>query len=122
MEYREGFTVDEFLALANEVWPRAYDRLRVADALTRTINIGAWNQMQLVGSVRVLTDGHLFSTVPEILVLPQWQRRGIGRELMRLALERSPGKLFFGAQPQSVEFFERIGCVRGPMGFVLKRP
>jgi hypothetical protein len=26
--------------------------------------------------------------------------------------------LFFGAQPQSVGFFERLGCRRGPVGFV----
>jgi hypothetical protein len=25
-------------------------------------------------------------------------------------------------QPQSVEFFERIGCVRGPLGFVMRGP
>jgi ribosomal protein S18 acetylase RimI-like enzyme len=121
IRYRESFTADEFIALANRVWPRSYDRLLVGEALTRTINIGAWSQTQLVGSVRVLTDGHLFSTISEILVLPQYQRRGIGRKLMRLALERAPGgTLFFGAQAQSVGFFERIGCVRGLVGFVLR--
>jgi hypothetical protein len=41
---------------------------------------------------------------------------------MTRALERAPrGALFFGGQPQSVGFFERIGCTPGPVGFVLRK-
>ena len=123
IDYREGFTAADFLALANRVWPREYEAARAEEALTRTINIGAWDGARLVGAVRVLSDGYLFSAVPEILVEPPYQRRGIGSELMRRALERAPrGALFLGAQPQSVRFFERIGCTRGPVGFVLRKP
>src|SRR5262249_26647486 len=108
IEYRDGFDAADFVALANRVWPRDSDEARAAAAIMRTINIGAWDGARLVGAVRVLSDGYLFSTVPEILVEPQYQRRGIGRELMRRALDRAPrGALFFGAQSQSVRFFER---------------
>jgi ribosomal protein S18 acetylase RimI-like enzyme len=72
-----------------------------------------------VGAVRVLSDGHLFATVPEILVDPGYRRRGIGRELMRRALAASPGRLFFGAQPESLGFFRRLGAEPGPTGLVL---
>ena len=121
--YGDGFAVDEFLALAQRVWPRDYPRDSAAAALTRTINIAARDGTELVGSVRVLTDGYFFATVPEILVDPAYQRRGIGRGLMELALDAAPrGKLAFGAQPQSVAFFERIGCRRGLTGFVAERP
>jgi GNAT superfamily N-acetyltransferase len=122
IEYREGFAASDFVALANRLWPRDYDEARAAEALTRTINVGAWDGARLVGAVRVLSDGYLFGTIPEILVEPPYQRRGIGSELMRRALELAPGGgLFFGAQPQSVRFFERIGCTRGPVGFVLRK-
>jgi hypothetical protein len=41
---------------------------------------------------------------------------------MTRALERAPrGALFFGGQPQSVGFFERIGCTPGLVGFVLRK-
>jgi ribosomal protein S18 acetylase RimI-like enzyme len=122
VQYREGqaaFTPDEFLSLANQVWPRTYDLSLTGAALQRTHNIGAWDEGRLVGSVRVLTDGYFFSTVPEVIVDPEYQRQGIGRELMRRALEASPnGRLFFGAQPGNERFFERSGFVRGPVGFV----
>jgi GNAT superfamily N-acetyltransferase len=117
-----GFSADAFLALAQRVWPRDYDVARAADALTRTVNIGAWDGVRLVGAVRFLTDGYFFSCVSEILVDPDYQGQGIGRRLMDRALEVAPrGKLFLGAQPQSVGFFERLGYERGPVGFVAIR-
>ena len=86
------------------------------------MNFAAWDGERLVGSVRVLTDGYFFACVSEILVDPAYQRRGIGRELMRRALDRAPrGKLFRGAQPEAVGFFERLGYRRGPIGFVAAR-
>ena len=123
LKYDEsGFSADDFLALAQRVWPRAYDRARAQDALSKTINIGAWDGNRLVGAVRLMTDGYFFATVPEILVDPDYQRRGIGRELMNRALNQAPlGALFLGAQPQSLGFFERLGCELGPTGMVMRR-
>jgi ribosomal protein S18 acetylase RimI-like enzyme len=123
ISYKDGFDAEEFLVLAQRVWPRDYSASEATAALKRTINIGAWDGSRLVGSVRILTDGYFFATIPEILVDPDYQRRGIGRRLMELALERAPrGKVAFGAQAQSVAFFERIGCERRLTGFVAARP
>jgi GNAT superfamily N-acetyltransferase len=122
IEYRENFTAEEFIALANRVWPRSYDMALARKAVARTINIGAWDGSRLIGSVRVLSDGYFFDTISEILVEPGYQRQGIGRALMLRALAHAArGTLFFGAQPQSVGFFERIGCTRGPVGFECRR-
>ena len=123
LTYAEGFAPTDFLMLAQRIWPRDYSLSDAAAALARTTNVGAWDGDRLVGSVRILTDGYFFATIPEILVDPDYQRRGIGRRLMELALERVPrGKVAFGAQPQSVSFFERIGCRRALTGFVAERP
>jgi GNAT superfamily N-acetyltransferase len=120
--YRAGFAAEAFLALAQRVWPRDYSLAAAGDALTRTTNIGAWDGDRLVGSVRLLTDGHFFATITEILVDPEYQRRGIGRRLMELALDHAPrGKMAFGAQPEAVAFFERIGCERRLTSFVASR-
>jgi ribosomal protein S18 acetylase RimI-like enzyme len=123
LRYEEDFRAEDFLALAQRVWPRDYSVSDATAALGRTINVGAWDGDRLVGSVRVLTDGYFFATIPEILVDPAYQRRGIGRRLMELALERAPrGKVAFGAQSQSAAFFERIGCQHTMAGFVAARP
>src|SRR5262245_39525 len=122
VDYRDGpsaLTPESFAALANRVWPRQYDAKRIESALQTTINIGAWAGDRLVGSVRVLSDGYLFSTVPEVMVDPDYRHHGIGGELMRRALAHAPGGgLFFGAQPGNEPFFEDLGFTRGPVGFV----
>ena len=123
LSYKEGFAAADFISLAQRVWPRDYSSGNASKALERTINIGAWDGTRLVGSVRVLTDGYFFATIPEILVDPAYERQGIGRHLMELALEQAPrGKVAFGAQPQSEAFFERIGCERKLTSFVAARP
>ena len=126
IEYRQGesaFGPEEFVGLAQRVWPRDYDLNQAAEAVHKTINVGAWAGTRLVGTVRILTDGYFFSTVPEVMVDPDYRRRGIGRELMHRALALAPGgRLFFGAQSGNEPFFEASGFVRGPVGFVGRRP
>ena len=78
-----ALAVEPFLALVQRVWPGHYDSNLAQQALRRTINVTAWHGDQLVGCVRLLTDGYFFGTITEILVDPAWQ--GIGRRLMELA-------------------------------------
>ena len=122
IEYRTGsaaLTAEAFMSLARRIWARDYDRERTAQALGRTINIGAWDGDRLVASVRVLSDGYFFSTVPEVMVDPDYRRQGIGRALLHKALEAAPGgTLFLGAQPGNEPFFEHAGFRRGPAGYV----
>jgi len=125
VEYRSGeaaLPVDSFITLAKRIWQREYDAAKTAAALRVTINIGAWSGERLVGAVRVLSDGYFFNTVPEVMVDPEFRKHGIGRELMRRALEAAPGGvLFLGAQPGNEKFFEQAGFRRGPTGYVGRR-
>jgi GNAT superfamily N-acetyltransferase len=125
VEYRSGdeaLSVEAFIALAKRIWQRDYDAQKTADALKATINVGAWSGDRLVGSVRILTDGYFFSTVPEVMVDPEFRKLGIGRELLRRALDATPGGvLFLGAQPGNERFFEMAGFRRGPTGYVGRR-
>jgi len=125
VEYRSGdeaLSVDAFITLAKRIWQRDYDAQKTADALKTTINVGAWSGNRLVGSVRILSDGYFFSTVPEVMVDPEFRKLGIGRELLRRALDVTPGGvLFLGAQPGNERFFEMAGFRRGPTGYVGRR-
>lgn len=125
VEYRSGksaLPVQAFIGLARLIWSRDYDEGLTTAALASTTNIGAWDGDRLVGSVRVLSDGYFFSTVPEVMVDPDFRRQGIGGELLRRALEVAPGgTLFLGAQPGNEQFFEQAGFRRGPAGYVGRR-
>ncbi|MBW3570974.1 MAG: GNAT family N-acetyltransferase [Gemmatimonadetes bacterium] len=124
MDYAEepGLSADDFLGLAQRVWPGDYSREPAQAALGTTINITARLDGTLVGCVRILTDGYFFGTIPEILVIPEHQGRGIGRALMERAWERSPTGLFFGAQPGNEGFFEKLGYTRSMAAYARPRP
>ncbi len=53
-----------FLNLAQRVWPRSYNAALAQHALGRTLNITAWDGDNLVGCVRILTDGLLLRDYP----------------------------------------------------------
>lgn len=115
-----GLDVDVFLHMVRQVWPREYDRQATAAALRRTTNVTAWAGEELVGCVRFWSDGAYFGTVTEILVLPRYQGRGIGRTLMDHVAALTPTPLYFGAQSQAVGFYEAIGCRPGLPAFLLE--
>ena len=123
MEYKvDDCTLDvqAFLALADSVWPGQYDADKTQEALRRTCNITAYEGSRLVGCLRILTDGYYFGTITELLVLPGFQRQGIGSRLLSLAREHTPTLLYFGAQPGLEAFYEKNGCQRSLQSYVIE--
>jgi len=110
-----------FLDLAQKVWPGSYNKEMTQNALGKTVNVTAWNNDVLVGCVRILTDGYYFGTIPEILVMPEYQNSGIGKKLMELAWEASPTSLFFGAQPGNEVFFEKLDFTKSMQSYEKKK-
>ena len=49
--------------------------------------ITAWEENILVGSCRMLSDGICYGAVFDVAVLPEYQKKGIGKTLMRLLLK-----------------------------------
>lgn len=124
MEYivdDKALKAPEFIAFVNQVWPGEYDLNRTQEALSKTLNITAYDGARLVGCLRILTDGYFFGTITEMLVLPDYQKKGIGSKLLSLAKANTPTKLFFGSQPGIETFYEKNGCRRGFQSFVIDR-
>ena len=63
-----------------------------------------------------------FGTITELLVRPEYRRRGLGSYLLRLAAENTPTMLYFGAQPGLEGFYEKNGCRRSLQSYVIDRP
>lgn len=124
MEYRADnreLQAAMFIEFVNQVWPGNYDMERTQDALSKTINITAYDGERLVGCLRILTDGCYFGTITELLVLPEYQRRGIGSRLLQLARDSAPTMLYFGAQPGVEAFYEKNGCEKGLQSYVIRK-
>ena len=118
MDYRvddKKLTAWTFISFANQVWQGDYDVEKTQMALSRTLNITAYDDEVLVGCLRILSDGYFFGTITELLVLPEYQKRGIGSRLLQLAQENTPTMLFFGAQ----SFYEKNGCQKSMQSYTL---
>ena len=110
-----------FVSFVNKVWPGNYDMDRTQRALSKTLNITAYDGNELAGCLRILSDGYYFGTITELLVLPEYQRQGVGSKLLQLAKDHTPTMLFFGSQPGIEGFYEKNGCHKGFQSYVIEK-
>ena len=80
---------------------------------------------RLVGYASVFSDGHLTTMFGEFVVHPEFQRSGIGREMMRLVEETFPAApIYVKALGEADAFYRAIGFreSRVPTTCLFKRP
>lgn len=124
MEYRiddKTLNASIFLQFVNQIWPGDYDIKKTQNALSKTLNITAYDGERLVGCLRILSDGYFFGTITELLILPEYQKQGIGSQLLQFARENAPTMLYFGSQPGIEGFYEKNGCQRSLQSYIIEK-
>ncbi|MEO7455634.1 MAG: GNAT family N-acetyltransferase [Gemmatimonadaceae bacterium] len=120
LRYGNDVAADDYLALLALAGMPVRDTRGTSEALARSTVIGAWEGERLVGLARVLSDGHLAASLADLAVDPAYQRRGVGRELVRRALDTTPrGSMSIVAPRGTGGFFEKVGCERALAAFTL---
>ena len=68
----------------------------------------------LVGIGNAISDGHLVAYFPHLLVHPDFQGQGIGRQMMQALLAKYQGyhQLMLVADGQALDFYRRLGFAR----------
>ena len=117
----KGLKAQIFISFVNKVWKGNYDIDKTEAALSKTLNITAYDSNMLAGCLRILTDGYFFGTITELLVLPEYQKHGVGSKLLQLAKEASPTILYFGAQPGVESFYEKNGCEKSLQSYIIAK-
>jgi GNAT superfamily N-acetyltransferase len=80
----------------------------------------AWNDGDLVGIARVLTDGVLYSYLCDLAVEPDVQRLGVGKTLINEILQRCEGtELLLRDSDISAGYYEYLGFDRVDNAWVL---
>ena len=106
----------EVLRLYRSVqWSAARKPDRLMRALKRSHSVvTAWVKGSLVGLGNALSDGNLVVYYPHMLVLPEFQRRGIGLELMKRLMRRYRGfhQHILIAEAKAVSFYRKCGFKR----------
>ena len=118
MELREytDFNQEEILSLYTSVGWENYTRN--PQMLERTyensfLKIAAFEGKQLIGMVRVVGDGASVILIQDLLVRPEYQRKGIGSQLMRAVLERCEDvyqiELMTDNTEKTILFYQSLG-------------
>jgi ribosomal protein S18 acetylase RimI-like enzyme len=95
------------------------DRMRAMIAAANIV-VTAWHRTRLVGIARALSDFAWSTYLSDLAVDAAYQRRGIGRELVRRTQElggRATVVLF--AAPEAIDYYPRIGFTAGS-GWMLR--
>jgi GNAT superfamily N-acetyltransferase len=82
--------------------------------LSSHLLVTAWDGTKLVGLGNAISDGYLVVYYPHLLVLPEYQGRGIGTELMRRLMARYQGfhQHMLVADGRALDFYRKCGFER----------
>lgn len=80
-------------------------------------SLTAWDGERMVGAIRAVGDGVTVLYIQDLLVLPAYQNRGIGSELLQSLLQACPDVeetvLLTPSRPETERFYRRNGLKSG---------
>ena len=81
-----------------------------APFINSTLVISAWDGDLLVGAVRVLSDKIIRSVIHDLVVLPEYKNKGIGKELVRRCIEHFPNSEWLvQTEKELIGYYEKMG-------------
>jgi len=112
-EFTTGALQDLFTSVA---WTSGFypEKLQIAMRNSHTV-ISAWHQGQLVGLMNALSDGIMTAYFHYLLVHPDFQKLGIGQELVARMLEQyeDVARKVLIADESETSFFSKCGFELG---------
>jgi aralkylamine N-acetyltransferase len=84
---------------------------RLKDAFTNSgVRCFVWYEDQFIGAGRAITDGIVYAVIFDVVLLPEYQGKGIGKRIMHFLAERSKaGNVMLQAVPGKEEFYLGLG-------------
>ena len=77
--------------------------------INSTLVFSAWVDEKLVGCVRISSDKMFRSIIYDLAVLPEYQNKGIGKELVRRCINAFPNSEWLVQTQTASKFYEKIG-------------
>ena len=87
----ENFHLEEIKNLYQNVgWTNYLERINILEeAYANSLCVlGAYDSDRLVGIIRAVGDGQTIVFVQDIIVLPEYQRKGIGTKLLKAVMDK----------------------------------
>lgn len=87
--------------------------------------VSAWDGRRLVGLARVISDGCFNAYIPDVIVHPDYQRRGIGRALIKRIIQHFPhvyNLTVIAEDEMGKKFFRAVGFADERPALRIMRP
>ena len=87
----ENFRLEEIINLYQSVgWTNYLERFDILEeAYANSLCVlGAYDDDRLIGIIRAVGDGQTIVFVQDIIVLPEYQRKGIGTKLLKAVMDK----------------------------------
>lgn len=113
-------TVEEYNYLNEKVgWGKRNEDI-VEEALKNTLSaICVYNDNEIIGSARIIGDKTIFLYIQDVMVIPEYQNKNVGTNIMNKILEIIKGykeinpniRVYLGASKGKEEFYKKFGFI-----------
>ena len=80
--------------------------------------VSVYENKQLIGFGRVVSDGVAYATIYDVMVSPSWQNQGIGSKIIRKLVDKCERhdirRIYLFAAKNAENYFKRLGFVARP--------
>lgn len=113
-------SVEEFNYLYDAVGWGSYDKKVSEKALANTMySVSVYDDDKIIGYGRIIGDGICFLYIHDVMVIPKYQNKKIGSQIMNKLLEKvnqikveNPNaRVYLGASKGKEKFYERFGFI-----------
>jgi len=111
--YTNQITLIDYQALRHAVgWPKIEEKITEVGLQNSQYIISAVHDDKTIGMARVIGDGGYYMTVVDVIVLPEYQGKGIGKAMMQKVMEYAKSCVS-GEQVANISLF----CAKGREAF-----
>jgi len=102
-------TAGELMSIFNSVgWNKKSEN--IISAFKNSYFITAYDNKELIGFARAISDGFYYTNIFDVIVKPEYQKRAIGKEMVRMLREKFKGTYFFLTYTEgNKEFYKKCG-------------
>jgi GNAT superfamily N-acetyltransferase len=89
----------------------------ILDAFKNSYYVTAYHNNTLVAFARAISDDQYYTGIYDVIVNPQYQKKGIAKEMMKMLLRKFKGTYFFLSYTEgNRDFYEKCGFEDLPTG------
>ena len=121
--YTNSISAENCNKLRNSAgWPQMHNKQIEIGLSNSTFIVVAMDNDIIVGMARIISDGGYVYFIVDVIVLPEYQRKGIGKTMMKMIMDFIDRKLEDGhciqidllAARGKEKFYEEFGFIRRP--------